>query len=239
MRDHRLHGRRDEERKGGLARGDIGKPQARLEAPVHRNFRAGKQCREGLVVESPDVEHRKRGKDVVVLPQVMGMDRIESVPKQGGLGQHDAFRRTGGSRGVDDQDLVAVVPGDKRVGIGQDCIQAEARIHRQTCDVILKFGFEEKDFGAAIGEDCAMLVRRQPPVEGHQQGAQPRGGKQQHQHFRVVVAEIRRCGRLSRCQGRPSRASRAPCAPTVERRRGHRPGSGGRSWRARAAPSVR
>ena len=52
-----------------------------------------------------------------------------------------------------------------------------------------KFGFEEKRFGIAIGKDQAMLMRREPPIEGHQQGAQPRGGKQQHEHIRMVVAE--------------------------------------------------
>jgi len=52
----------------------------RLETRMQGDARAGEQRRQRLVVEAAYVEQGQGGQHVVVLPQIMGVDRVVAVP---------------------------------------------------------------------------------------------------------------------------------------------------------------
>ncbi len=209
MLGHRLHDRRHQHRQGRPVARDGGERRVRREARMDRHGGAELQRRRGLDVEAADMEERQHGEDVIVRGQAVHVLAHHAVPQQRLLPQHRALGPPGGAGGVDDQQRAA------EVGVRVAAIAAARRQQRVECGASRRREIEPDDAGVrqtacpaagrtaakacsttstftdGIGQDEQLLGHREPPVQRHQHGAEPRAGIEQHQIVGMVQAEDR------------------------------------------------
>ena len=221
-------------------------------ARMDRHRRAELQRRRGLDVEPADMEQRQHGEHVIVGGQVVHVLAHHRVPDQRLLAQHRALRPAGGARGVDHEQRTR---RDRYAGCGRrrcrrradrsnETPPAGAKSSPTTLDVgqrlaaaaaitAAKLSSTTSAFTEASRQDEDLLGHREPPVERHQHGAEPRAGIEQDQIVGMIGGEDRHAIAAADAElAISARARRRRCA----RRRPHRsacgPQTGSRSCRA-------
>ena len=176
------------------------------EAGVQRDGGAQLQRRRGLDVEPADVEQRQHGQHVVLRRHVVHVLAHHRVAHQRLLAQHGALRAAGGAGGVDDEQrggrvdmrVAAVAAGALeqrrqrgamrgRIVEADDARSWQGRLER--LDHRRQGLLDDQYLHRGVAQDVDLLRHREPPVERHQQGAEPGAGIEQHQDVRVVGRE--------------------------------------------------
>ena len=143
---------------------DVAQPRPRFEARGARNAGARLQGGQRLVVQAAHVEQGQRGQHVVVLPQIVGMDRVVPIPQQRTLLQDCTPGCPRCAGGVDDQQVIFVVAGCPRLSL----VAPVAQRHAKGAGLHFERSVAVDAPRCAIAQDGRVLGRRQAPVQGHQ-----------------------------------------------------------------------
>ena len=235
--DQRLNGRGHQHDQGRAIRAQGVERGIRGKARMQRDGGAGLQRRRGLDIQPADVEQRQHGQHMIVGGEIMHVLAHHRVPKERLLPQHRAFRPAGGARGVHEEERTRGI--DVRVAVVAvalrqqmlECAGDLSLVEADDADIGLRLPqrrhhggervLHEQRLHRCVHEDEQLLGNGEPPVERHQQRAEPRTSVEQHEIIGLIGGEDRQAVSAPDAELRFERAGRGRDA-LPERRVGQR-----------------
>ena len=168
--------------------------------------------------DSDDVRDRQHAILHVVRRHAAQRGGVPGAEQQIAVGQHDALRRPGRARGVDEnRDLPGAV-GFDRLGRRRlvqrrnaDAVKRSDILHGRTIArrmggrFLRYFGREEGAAGAAVIPDLIDLARRQPRIDDDRPGVEPARGEQQTGQRNGILADDHHAVAGRGCRARAAR----------------------------------
>ena len=208
----RLLGNKQQHRWHGKGGGDaifahISDEARRIEGAVQHDMPALLPAAQGCDVEAADMEQRRHHQAHVFLGHIGAQRAVDVGPPEIAVGEHGALGPTGGARCVHDHRHVILGgfhPIGQRGGIAhklRDRLPTIGRpIGRQEAPATQAIPYavdhrpvraiDHQRVHAGIIDDVIQFRAREAEVQRHEDGAKPRGGKQQIEIERVVEAQI-------------------------------------------------